>query len=217
MDMVRVAYAAVAILAATLPMTMASASNLSHVTVDENCAITGFYGVPLNLKLFELSALKFDHTSAHHLGEGDYYPEATLLVGKNVLLQAEFSDDKEPVLYQLKTSSPGAVGPGGVAIGATLKDVKKRWPKGRFYWTSAHGPYVAFTNRTNVFFEFDPRDMPQKAFDDPPVPVQSARGEWISPKVEKVQPDPEKLKVIAIRISSIKSNYICPQSDRETR
>jgi hypothetical protein len=215
MGMVRVAQAAMAILAAPLPMNTAPASDPSHVVINQNCVITYFYGVPLDLKLSSLPALMVDHTRAYYLGEGDYHPEATLLVGRNILLQAEFTDDKEPTLYQLRTSSPSAVGPRGVAIGATLKVVQSKWPEGEFYWTSAHGPYVAFTNGTNLFFEFDPGDMPAKAFDPPPVPKPTATGEWIAPPLEKVVPDPEKLKVTAIRISSGSLNYTCPNSDRK--
>lgn len=211
------AYSAVYVLAATSPASGVPADQTSHVVFDTNCVVTQFYGVPLNLKLSELSELKVDHTRAYYNGEGNYNPEATLLVSGNVLLQLEFGHDEDPALYQLKTSSPGAVGPRGVAIGATLKDVQRRWPEGNVYWSLAHGPYVAFTNGTNVYFEFDPDDMPPQAFDNPPVPTQTASGEWTTPRVKKVVPDPEKLKVTAIRITSGNADYTCPNSDGKTK
>lgn len=208
------AFAAMSLFVATSSSASYSASNQpSHVVTDENCLVTEFYRIPLNLRLSDLSKLNIDHTRAYHNAEGNYYPEATMLVGGNVLVQIEFSDDEDPVLYQLMTSSPGAVGPRAVAIGATLKEVQQKWPEGEFYWARAHGPYVAFNNGTNVYFEFDPRDMPSEAFENPPVPIQNARGEWIVPPTKKVVPDPEKLKVTGIRITSGKHSQSCLNLD----
>lgn len=213
--MTRVAIAAMSLLAAPMPVAAIPASELPHTVIDKNCVVTRFYDVPLNLKLSDLNALGIDHTRAYHLGEGDYYPEATLLVDKNVLLQVEFSDEKEPEVYQMRTSSPGAMGPRGVAIGTTLKEVRAKWPEGKFYWATAHGNYVAFTNGTNVFFEFDPRDMPPAAFDNPPVPIQNAKGEWVVPQRAEVIPDDLKLKVTRIRITSGRDSQSCPNQNRK--
>ena len=211
--MVRVAHIALASLAIAVPLAAKVPSDRLSETIFEQGCVTRFYGVPLNLKLSELEALDVDYTRGFVSGEGDYYPAATLLVGRNVLLQAEFNTDEVPTLYQLTTSSAGAIGPGGVAIGSTLRDVRRKWPKGKFYWASAHGPYVAFTNGTNVYFEFDPREMPPGAFDPPPVPVQDASGKWVSPPRTKVVPDPIKLKVRSIRISNGNIFESCKKPD----
>jgi hypothetical protein len=214
--MIASAFAAMSILAATISPAARSASHqVLPVVIDAKCHVTEFYRIPLDLKLSQLSNLNIDHTRAYHNAEGSYYPEATLLVGDKVLVQIEFSDDEDPVLYQLRTSSPGAIGPRGVAIGTTLKDVQQKWPEGEFYWTQAHGPYVAFSNGTNVYFEFDPRDMPSGAFDNPPVPIQNSSGEWVTPPRQKIVPDPEKLRVTEIRITSGKNSPSCPSFERK--
>ncbi|HEX8413988.1 MAG TPA: hypothetical protein VF637_08900 [Sphingomicrobium sp.] len=191
----------------------ARSDQASHIVTDGNCIVTNFYGIPLDLKLSGVSELNIDHTRAYYNAEGSFYPEATLLVADKILVQIEFSDGEDPRLHQLRTSSHGAAGPRGVAIGATLREVRQKWPEGSFYWANAHGPYVAFRNGTNVYFEFDPRDMPAGAFDPPPAPVQNASGGWVLPSTKELVPDPDKLKVTDIRITSGEHSDSCPNAD----
>ncbi|HUE79008.1 MAG TPA: hypothetical protein VMN38_05205 [Sphingomicrobium sp.] len=148
---------------------MLAASNAAakdnKVVADANQKVREFYGVPLNLKLWDLKKLRSTSELGWEMGEGDVYPTAKIVVNDSVTLNASFGSDGG--LYMLETSSSGAVGPHGTFVGSTLEQVKKTWPSGRLIWGVNHGNrYVTFSTSTGIYYQFSPADLAPEAWAD---------------------------------------------------
>lgn len=203
--MARVVLIGLAVLAAIVPTTPIVAWQAARETVvDDTGFVREFYGVPLDLKIHDLEQSKLKFTPGWAMGEGSYYPSAKIFAEGGVELVADFSEEGD--LYMLKTRSPNAIGPRRSPIGASLEELRKNWPEGKLSYGTAHGRYVVFSTGTNVYFNFNPDDMPPGSFDSPPVPRRTPSGEWLTARTDKPKPDLSKLKVIEIRISSREKN-----------
>ncbi len=122
-----------------------------------------FYGIPLDLKLWDLKKLPFASELGWKSDEGEVYPTAKIVVSKNVSLDASFDSGGE--LYMLETSSRNAVGPRGIAVGASLAEVRNAWPTGRLLWGVNHADhYVTFDTKEGLYYQFSPAALPAEAW-----------------------------------------------------
>lgn len=138
------------------------------VVVDEKGDVARFYGVPMNLTPASLKRLRYRYKIGHYSAEGDTYTLYTIRAEGGVEVEVQFDKGR---LSSARTSSPNAVGPNGVGVGSPLSAVKAAWPKGRVsYGVQENQAYVTFEAAEpgfmpNVYFYFDPKDMPAHAFD----------------------------------------------------
>ena len=177
--------------------------------IDSDDRVTRFYEIPLDLNFEGVPKLGFEYFKGYSLeNEGGIDPTAVVLVPENILIEMTFNQS-DGSLYRMVTSSPAAIGPGGIAVGTPYKDLQAKFPDGRLIYGIAHGYYVVFTAGKHLYFDFDPRDMYEGAFalpDVPPPPQKDENGnvvesEW-RPKARPT-PDYSRLKVKTIRVSGI--------------
>jgi len=138
----------------------------SPVIVDAKGDIVRFYGVPMTLKPADLKHYRY--TVGHFSAEGDTYTFYTLKAASGVEVKVQFDEGK---LSSVRTSSPNALGPRGVGVGATLSAVEAAWPEGTAtFGIQENSSYVTFKAAEpgfmpNVYYYFDPDDMPPHAYE----------------------------------------------------
>lgn len=172
---------------ASLPPPPTSSDNnytaSTHVVVDAKDNVLRFYGIPMDLAISDLKDLPHPVKMGQEMEEGDSYTVAWIKAERGVEIKVVFDDDgANGKLYSAVTVSPTAIGPRRIAVGSSLADVKSAWPSGELIYGLAHGEYVTFKTGTNVYYQFNPGEMPKQAFDDdftkiqvPNLRVQSIR------------------------------------------
>lgn len=135
---------------------------IDKILYDANCNVQQFYGIPTDIRVSDLSNLHNAKIGTESR-EGDVYTTALVKPQKNFEVKILF--DLEGRYYEAEINSERAVGPKGIRVGSSLADVKKAYPSGKLVYGSEDGRFVTYTTGTNVRMDFDPRDMPPKAFE----------------------------------------------------
>jgi hypothetical protein len=147
----------------TPPTTTLPPLRTSNVIVGADGNVENFYGVPLSVTVSSAKSLPYPVKIGQERIEDEPVTVATLKAIGDVEVKLVFEDSGE--LYSAETRSPNAVGPRGIGIGSLLSEVKKAWPKGRFGYGSEDGWFVTFSTATNLYYRFDPAELPPEAFD----------------------------------------------------
>jgi len=138
----------------------------SPVIIDAKGDVVRFYGIPMNLKPSGLK--RYRYKVGHFSAEGDTYTFYTIAAQDGVEVDVQFHEGR---LVSVRTSSPNAVGPRDVGVGSPLSAVEAAWPEGSVtFGIEEHSTYVTFPAAEpgfmpNVYYYFDPEDMPPHAYE----------------------------------------------------
>lgn len=125
----------------------------NHVTFDKSGNVEKFYGVPLQITKDKIKNLPFTITVSYRMGEDGKTPIYCLENRSGIKIRLEFEANR---LYLLETNSAGAVGPRGIHVGSSLREVKKAWPDGKLLYGQEEGGFITYVSGTNVLYLFDP-------------------------------------------------------------
>lgn len=128
------------------------ASSRSHVTLDKGGNVERFYGIPLKVTEEGLKQLPFTVKVTYRMGEDGRVPIYCLTGKDAVQIRLEFESGH---LYLLETDSKNAVGPKGIHVGSSLREVRKAWPKGKLLFGQEEGGFVTYVSGTNVLYLFN--------------------------------------------------------------
>ena len=157
----------VALLAAISTIASAEDSQGKRAAIfDADPDLRSFHGVPIELKEADIYRLPHPVKKTTYWSEeaGENITYYTIDAERDVKITADFRDDG--TLESLRTSSPNAVGPKGIGVGSSLSEIRAAWPEGRLdYGADLHaGRYVSFGTEADLWYYFEPDDMPAQAF-----------------------------------------------------
>ena len=159
------------------------------VVLDAKGDVARFYGIPMKLTLPGLQHYRYK--VGHFSAEGDTYTFYTIHAQGGVEVDVQFDHGR---LSSVRTSSPNALGPRGIGVGSPLSAVEAAWPEGSVtFGIMEHDTYVTFPAAEpgfmpNVYYYFDPNDMPPHAYE----------GEIWRKQADKVVPKTIRVKSIGI-------------------
>lgn len=137
-------------------------------------------GVRVGMTEDELMDLAYDKSKSLVNLEGDEYLEVRVNFGGDVFVDCLFHDSE---LYQFSTTSGFVQDENGLGVGATLLQLKEKYPNGRLLVGDEDGKFASFASGSKVLFFLDIDGFDDLCFD---APVQECKYNDRKVTVEKV-------------------------------
>ena len=121
-------------------------------------------GIRVGMTEDELMALAYDKSRSLVNLEGDEYLEIRVNLGGDVLVDCLFHDSE---LYQFSTTSGIIRDEHGLGVGATLLQLREKYPNGRLVIGDEDGRFANFVSGSKVLFFLGRGGFDDTCFDSP--------------------------------------------------